>query len=224
MEFITTIAKLISREEFTKTSYRVELELAEAIDYIPGQFVNVLVAENVWRSYSIVSMHDMIVSLFVDVKPQGPGSLWFEKSEIGTETTAMLPLGSFALKESKNKKLFIATGTGLAPFIPMIKSLQKVDGEIEVSLYYGVRYDEDFLVHEYFSEEELSSINLVPCITRGKGIIPNSQNKRVTEILKDVDLDFKEYDVYICGNPKMVAEVSEIAKAKGGENIYTERY
>ncbi|MCA9386575.1 hypothetical protein KC669_00930, partial [Candidatus Dojkabacteria bacterium] len=129
------------------------------------------------------------------------------------------PMGNYGIKVSENNKIFIATGSGLAPFIPMIKSLKE-----KILLIYGIKnYDED-LSQIFLSE--VSNLEVIRCISDENIKITNLNdiNSRVTSYLKDNDLDWKNSDFYICGRNEMIVQVSEILENKGVKNIYKENY
>jgi len=58
--------------------------------------------------------------IVVNVAPMGPGSQYFLSCRVGDTVEIIAPLGMFCLTDSPNKKVFVATGTGIAPFYSMI--------------------------------------------------------------------------------------------------------
>lgn len=129
-------------------------------------------------------------SHFVDAKT---GDIFFMKG----------PNGQFRFDPSINKKvLFIAGGTGLAPFMSMIRHIKASNSQSDVILMYSVKYPT-----EVIRKEELNSyitglgIRLVVTVTRPD---PNNGWKGQTgHIGKDMILkyasDYIERTAYICG-------------------------
>jgi len=103
--------------------------------------------------------------------------------------------------------VWIASGTGIAPFYSMLRS-----GNFENKiLIHGERYLERFYFYDEFSE--VLGENYLRCCSReeGEGVYP----ARVTDYLKNtaaLPLDFK---YYLCGRAEMVVEARDILIERG---------
>lgn len=196
----------------------VRVVLKEGFDFKAGQFVNVEVEENFWRSYSIASPASEKNSLefVVDVSPGGKGSEFFKKIKANDLMHIKGPFGRLTLPESKdNDFCFVATGTGIAPFRSMVKEL---DGQ-RVSLFWGLRFKEDI-----FFEDEFKNLKKF-CISLSKPLEWKGETGHVTECLKRDDFD-KNTLFYLCGNQSMIEEVKGIliGKEVGEEKIIFEKF
>ncbi|MFV0590474.1 MAG: ferredoxin--NADP reductase [Draconibacterium sp.] len=126
------------------------------------------------------------------------------------------PFGKFGLDEKSlktNKHVFIASGTGIAPFHSMVQSNPGLD----YHLIHGVRY-----VDEAYEKEAYDASRLTLCTSRDdKGNFKG----RLTEYLKKADFD-KNTSFYLCGNSDMIFDSMEILSEKGfgRENINVEVY
>lgn len=102
---------------------RFDLVEPKEISFLSGQTIMFQVAAGVNRSMSIASAPSEKTSILVahDVSPMGPYSQWTLAANKGDPMNFIGPLGAFTLdRESPRKAVFIATGTGVAPFRSML--------------------------------------------------------------------------------------------------------
>lgn len=123
--------------------------------------------------------------------------------------------GSFVLQTgSEAPKVFIATGTGLAPVYNMIKSLPD---HTKKALFFSVSTQADL-----FYVEQLRAIpNLILSIHVTREQVPGYQSGRVDVASIDVG-DTVEW--YLCGNPSMISEAREKLSAKQFTKVYSEEF
>ena len=145
-------------------------------------------------------------------------------ADIGTKTKIRIPSGTFNVVKTENqKKVFIATGTGITPFFSIINELSKNNPRLKLNLLWGIRHEnEDFssmYLQDLLRTEQLEK---TLCLSA-----PMNQNEtfycgRVTDKLHESNIDFAKSDFYICGNPTMVYNVQQFLYLKGATNIYFE--
>ena len=99
-----------------------------------GQFARFRVAEHEWRDYSIAAADGRELTLLVSTRTGGCGSQFAERVAVGQETLMELPLGEFRLVGSSRRRVFVATGTGLAPLLPMMAELRRPYAKLELLL------------------------------------------------------------------------------------------
>jgi ferredoxin--NADP+ reductase len=126
------------------------------------------------------------------------------------------PFGKFGLEEKKistHKHIFIASGTGIAPFHSMVKSKQELDYEV----IHGVRY-----ANEAYEKAEYDQKKFTVCASRDKN---SDFNGRLTEYLKVAEFE-ENTCFYLCGNSDMIFDAMEILKDKGfdRESVTVEVY
>lgn len=197
-------SKLSSIEKVSSKVYLERFELVEPkeIVFLPGQTVMLYVAPGINRSMSIASVpaEKNSILLVHDVAPMGPYSKWALAAKVGDLMQFMGPLGMFVVyKESPRRKIFVATGTGIAPFHSMI-----LDDPINATLYWGMRREEDL-----FWRTEFSQIPFHLILSQ-----PGSSWKGDTGHVQD-HLVFDDADYYLCGNRHMVDDVRARAKSAG---------
>lgn len=122
--------------------------------------------------------------------------------------------------------VLIATGTGLAPYISMLRTALVKDAERRFVIVHGARFSWDL---GYRAElESLARIrpNLtyLPCITRpdqdphfqGRtGRVPALLEQGIVEKESGVPLEPSQTHVFLCGNPDMIQTVKVMLEARG---------
>ena len=115
------------------------------------------------------------------------------------------PFGKFGLDKKKlstHKHVFIASGTGIAPFHSIVKS----NPGLNYHLIHGVRYS-----NEGYEKEEYQRNRYTMCVSRDDR---GDFKGRLTAYLKKTGFD-KNTCFYLCGNSDMIFDAMEILKNKG---------
>lgn len=207
---IYDVKGLVKESRFLNPKIKfVRLGLKEDFVFKSGQFVNVEVAPNFYRAYSIASsgLTPKILEFVVDITPGGKGSQFFEKLNSGEEVHLKGPFGRLVLPESIAGELcFVATGTGIAPFRSMLGELDRG----RVSLFWGLRYKEDI-----FFEEEFKNLKKF-CISLSKPEDWNGKVGHITDCLEKESFS-QETLFYLCGNQAMITDAKKMLTEKGVE-------
>jgi all-trans-retinol 13,14-reductase len=229
-----TIFQFLSKTFLSEHTWEVNLVSKNSLSYNPGQFVSLAILPDTNRSYSIVSLTPTTsgthLTLIVKGTPSGPTEHWIDTVKLGDIFPAFIPMGRFSLHPTPAKKIFIAIGTGLAPFIPIIRQQLSIDLQTKIDLIYGVKTEKDDYSVRYFQEFLDSSSNFHRTLCVSQQSEQMEQNKpytffagRVTDYLKSITVE-TEADYYLCGNPLMVQEVQEILEQSEIDSIYTEKF
>ena len=213
-------ALLVDKQALTPTIWRLDFEVdADIDDYAPGQFARLRVDRFEWRDYSIAALHGRVVRLLISTRTGGRGSRFAIEAAPGTSTGIELPLGQYALSGNDRRKVFVATGTGLAPFLPMFRVLVQ-EGASECSeLIFGCRTRADDLTQRF----EALPAKVTRCISR-EAAAAGSFRGRVSDAVARLDFEPDDTDFYVCGSAAMVAEVQRILQARGARAIHIEAY
>jgi len=142
--------------------------------------------------------------------------------------------GKFLLQDDGHRALFVASGTGLAPFMSMIETLRGRGQTRDVVLLHGVSYDYDLAWREQLTELERGGgfpLRYVGTVSRPQRCPDWSGcTGRVEAIVAD-QLDEHgmtpaNATIYLCGNPDMITAVEEIATERGfpAEQVRKELY
>ncbi len=143
------------------------------------------------------------------------------------------PKGRFLLQDDGRSCLFVASGTGLAPFMSMICTLHGRGESRDIVLLHGVSYD-----HDLGWREHLTSVAADGFPLRYLGTVSRPQHspgwdgltgrvEAITEAqLDEQGLTADNATIYLCGNPEMIVAVDEIALGRGftPEQIRKELY
>jgi ferredoxin-NADP reductase len=200
---------------------------AEGLPFVPGQFVSLtqeIAGRPVTRAYSLASAPaGNRFELCLNRVKEGLLSPHLFAMQPGDEIEMREPLGFFVPRDPFRDSLFVATGTGIAPFRSMLKSPHVTKSGRALTLLYGSRYEEGLL---YRSElEELAGLRFLPTITRPT---PEWHGRTgwVQQHLDEALADRTGIDVYICGLKAMVDDVRAILKARGfgRKQILFEKY
>jgi phytoene dehydrogenase-like protein/NAD(P)H-flavin reductase len=213
-------AVLVAKQRLTPTIWRLAFELDRPVDgFAPGQFARLEVADYEWRDYSIAGLEGHTVHFLISTRTGGLGSQFVAGTEPGTATRIELPLGQYTLARNAHRKVFVATGTGLAPFLPMFRQLEREGGLETSELYFGCRTAADDIT------AGLAPLpaTVVACSSREKPR-PGGFEGRVSTALSSLRFDPATTDFYVCGSAAMVADCRAVLEARGASRIHVEAY
>jgi len=185
------------------------------IDFKPGQFINLNVADREYRSYSICSEHrdKQCISIAAAVNYEGLGANYIKSLEKGDTVYFIGPSGRFCLKEPLPARLvFVATGTGVAPFIPMLSYLKDTQYQGDVLLYFGIRSESDVIFKEELDNFMLSVPHFCYQIYVSR---PENWFGNIGRVNGFIPVDFDAH-YYLCGHPNMI---DDMLKKLSQENI-----
>ena len=134
-------------------------------------------------------------------------------------TELELPLGQFTLLNNARRKVFVATGTGLAPFLPMFGALDSMGKLDQAELLFGCRLNAENIM----SQLTPMPARVTPCVSREDPPQGGMQG-RVTDALARLEFDANETDFYLCGSSAMVADARTLLERRGAKNILVEVY
>src|SRR6202030_4638391 len=125
----------------------------------PGQFLTLSLlfdGKKVTRSYSICS--SPATSGYVEITPkrvsQGCASVFLnDRASVGMTVEANGAFGQFLFDESKHQNIvLLAAGSGITPMLAMLRYMDDLCLETNVTLLYCVRTTSDIIFHEELAE------------------------------------------------------------------------
>ena len=207
---------LTRTEPINDSVRRFWVDPKEVIDFEPGQFVtmDLPIAEKRlkrWRSYSIASVPQEKELEFCIVNLEGGlgTSFLFKEINLGDTIRFKGPSGTFvAPKEPDFDIVMICTGTGVAPFRPMIYDLlEKQNTSQKIHLIFGTRTEDGILYRSEFEKlaKTYSNFSYDVCLSRDqewqgtKGYV----HQVYLDQYKDARSDVK---FFLCGWSNMIDE------------------
>lgn len=191
----------------------------DSFDYTPGQFCIIhfpkLGGSMPHRSYSIADIEDNVVEFCISKKEGGQATDLLWKMKVGDELEVSEAKGHFTLREPFAPKIiFIATGTGVAPFRAMIKEMIAQKTKSEIHLVFGNRFLTDILYHQHWLdlEQEITNFHYHPILSREP---LNNRKGYVHELYPTLFKPGEKVQFYICGWNEMIKETRKNLKAKG---------
>jgi ferredoxin--NADP+ reductase len=203
----------------------------------------------VFRAYSVASSpYDEFIEFFSVVIPQGEFTSKVSHVQVGDSLLLnTTPFGYLTLARYQlplpNDLWLLATGTGLAPFLSILKTIDVWQQYQRIILVYSARTSQELAY-----QAEIGSIKSIygdngaafvflPIVTREadyageKARVPNLiLSGKLTELVGQ-KLDKERSHVMLCGNPQMVEDTKEALKSigltmnrRGEGNIAVENY
>lgn len=186
---------------------RLRLPPTSAFSFIPGQYIDVIGANGLRRSYSLANASFVEKFLELHVRAVDGGAMsnyWFNQAKPNDLLRLNGPLGTFFLRESaKLDVFFLATGIGIAPVKAMLESLVDVPAEKQpqsVTVLWGGRQLQDL----YFNVAAIPvKQRYVPVLSRAAEGWSGVKGY-VQDALLSLAPDFTQAAVYACGSDVMI--------------------
>lgn len=208
-----------------------EIPDLERFDFIPGQFVSLsemVKGKKVTRAYSIASRpKENTFELCLNLVHEGVFSPFLFAMNPGDTVEMKGPHGMFVMKQPANDSMFVATGTGIAPFLPMLQHVLAIDSGHQYTLVFGVRYEHSVLYMEEFEQlaRDHANFRFVCTVTRPTEAWKGNSGRVQQYVFSEIG-DRRNLDVYICGLKEMVNDVRDRLKELGFDKkqVIYERY
>lgn len=202
-------AKVIGRVPVADEIWRLDVEVEQPLSFIPGQYVRIRTTpEGPWRSYSMANAPgETRLSFYVRLVPNGEFSTWLkEKAEIGDTIELDGPRGSFFLRAEDRPRLFVAGGSGLAPFLSMLRHLGTQDDGQKTTLIVGARTGQHLFAQAEIAAMADANPNLRIAYAVESNPVDGARIGYPTDLIPELGLSAAER-VYVCGPPPMVDAV-----------------
>lgn len=203
-------ARLADIERVSSAVVRTRLEVAEPVDFLPGQYANLSVpGAGVSRAYSFANPPGRpALEFYHKLVPGGAMSTYLQdRARAGDAITLSPPAGHFYLRDNGRPLLLVAGGTGLAPFLAMLRSLaENARSDRPIRLLIGVN-----AAAEFFADAQLAELAETLPLRVERIAVSNEAwagpTGYVTQLLRD-DMVADSPEIYLCGPPAMIESCS----------------
>ena len=226
---VTTKVETVRQLSPSSIGFSLRLDAGAALSFLPGQYVHVgIPGTDQARSYSFSSMpKDGVVEFLVRNIPSGAMSSYLtDRATPGDAVTVTGPIGSFYLRDIRRPLLFLAGGTGLAPFLAMLEEIGTMGSAHPIHLIYGVTNDADLVETDKLTAfaQSMPFFSYETVVAASDSTHP--RKGYVTDHLPDAVLNGGNVDLYLCGPPSMVDAVRGYLSGKGvtPANFYFEKF
>lgn len=203
-------AEVVAVDRLSATSFGLRVRLAKPISFLPGQYVNLTVpGTERHRSYSFSSAPGgQEASFLIRNLPGGVMSSYLaDHAKAGDVLTATGPMGAFYLRPITRAQLWLAGGTGLAPFLSMLEQVAAQGADHPITLYYAVTRAADLVELDRVTAlaAKIGNVSVITVLAAADEA--HDRKGFVTDHVTAADLHGGDCDVYLCGPPPMVDAV-----------------
>jgi len=235
-------ATLVRRVDHTPElgSFWIRLD-GEPIPFEPGQYMTagVIADDRLWqRPYSVASAPSVAgtegYELYVRLVPIIRFTTLLWRLQPGARMRLIGPKGRFMLEpDDRRTHLYVSTGTGIAPFMSMIRETIAQGRPRRTVMLHGVSRASDLGYRtelEVLEGEALYPVRYVPTVSR-PGDPANAgwtgRTGRVEQVVgavcRDLGLRPDRTVVYICGNPEMILNVERVLMERGFPEFHVKK-
>jgi Na+-transporting NADH:ubiquinone oxidoreductase subunit F len=217
---------------------RIHLEQPDVIQFVPGQYLQLEVppyGSNVKpcrRTYSICSppSDNRCIELMIRRVPGGICTTWiFTLLKEGDRVNLRGPYGRLCLSATDRPMIWIAGGSGMAPFWSMIRDMRERRIQRPCTYFFGAVQRRDLFLLDEMAEIEkaLPNFRFIPALSQ-----PAPEDKwdgdvgLVTDVVARRVVDYSVNEFYLCGSGPMVDAVRALLEAKGvaAERMFFDRF
>ncbi len=203
-------AKVLSNECLDGGNYLLTLE--RKIDFLPGQVIAVTLGDIPPRLYSIASgVNDDFIQILYSINPQGVLTPKLASLQVEESLSYSKARGTFL--NDKKDSIWLATGTGIAPFVSMARSDLEIDRYVK-ALVHGTRGPYHFGADLF---KKLLGIKYERYVSGHLSEVNDSKRGRIGSSFEDSRMIDRNAEYYLCGKAEMVVEMRDLLIGKGIE-------
>ena len=218
---------VLSVRPWSDKTFSFTLSRPQDFAFASGEFVTIGLKREgklIARAYSIVSPGDAPELEFLSIHvPDGPLTSQLAQVRPGDSVWVnSKPTGSLTLEHVKPGRVLymISTGTGLAPFMSLVRDPATFERFEHAVLVHSVRTVSELAYREELEERSDGRFHYVPTVTREPFPTPERgsvlfQSGALAGRLGLPAVDPENDRVMICGNPEMTREMTDHLKAAG---------
>jgi ferredoxin--NADP+ reductase len=216
--------RVIENKHWTDALFSLRVE-APRISFEAGQFVRIALEENLARPFSFVNPpEDPLLEFYGIVVPEGPLSPRLARLRAGERLlVATNPAGFLVLSELPDAETLwlVSTGTGIAPFLSILRTTAPWRRFGSVVLVHAVRHARELvyqdLIRDISKDRGLRTVTFVSREAAAgslAGRIPAAMRDGRLEAAAGLELNQKSH-VMLCGNPDMLKDAAAALVERG---------
>jgi ferredoxin-NADP reductase/ferredoxin len=232
-------AEIVSIELIAERTMRLVLQLLPdsqhgiAFEFEPGQFVELDVFElNLQRAYSIANTPnwDGRLEFLIRLQPQGQFSTYLQHTaQIGYRLKVSAAAGTFGVQEqSLSPRCFVAGGTGLAPFLSILRRMADWGEDHPTQLFLGVNNEQEIFYQDELAAlaEAIPQLHVEICVWQPSETWTGFRGTPADALRAYLATAELLPDVFLCGPPLLVEAATQVAVDAGvdPERIFCERF
>ncbi len=207
---VTAGARVLSieRPSHDVAVVRLQVPVNAGFAFKAGQYANVLMKDGACRSYSMANAPDEpgLIEWHIRRVEGGRFSTYaYDKLKAGTLLRIAGPYGTFVLQPGDAPVVLLASGTGYAPVVSLLKTHGAELARRKAVLYWGGRTREDLYALEHVEgwERQYPGIRIIPVLSEPAAGWDGRTGFVHQAVLDDLS-DLSSFQVYACGNPLMI--------------------
>ena len=217
--------RVIENRHWTDTLFSLRVE-GPRLEFEAGQFVRIGIEPTLVRAFSFVNPPgDPVLEFYGVVVPQGPLSPRLARLNKGDVLqVASNPAGFLVLSEVPDAETLwlVSTGTGIAPFLSILRTETPWRRFRNVVLVHAVRYASELAYAELITRilQQRPSFRYVTFVSREP--TPGSLAGRIPAAIRDGRLEAAaglalgpRSHVMLCGNPQMLKDATAALAERG---------
>ena len=222
---------IAGKTQWNDTHYSLAIEVEGPV-FTAGQFVRVAMnigEEVVGRPYSLVNApHQRLFEIFFNIVPEGPLTSRLAELDVGDEIlmtdTANGLLTLPQVPDTARDLWLLATGTGIGPFLSILRTDEPWSRFDRIVLGYSVRHRDNLAYMDLIREFEAlhpDRFRFVPLVT-GEDVegalgcrIPEALTNGQLENQAQVALSPEHSHVMLCGHAGMIGDVVNLLEQRG---------
>ena len=228
---VTWTKSLITRKRVWKDGlFTITVDAPNVFPFTAGQFLQLgLVDEenHIHRPYSVASPHGTELEFYIVLVEDGELTpLLWALNEGDSLDVSERAAGRFTLERAPDADnlWLVATGTGLAPYIAMLRTEEPWERYQRICVVHGVRHEQDLSYQDElcaYGEQYPGRFAYVPATTRDEfstglqGRIPSLFEEGSLEEFAETSLTSTDSTILLCGNPAMLDDMELQLERRG---------
>lgn len=218
---ITELSYIAERTVRLKLRWQ-DTEAGAAVEFESGQYVTLSIPSiDISRAYSLANTSNWLGELVFLIRLQTHGQFSHyltETAKLGDVLLVDQAKGQFVFHaERLNPVIFIAGGTGVAPFLSMLTRMAELAENRDVLLLMGVNNEAELFAQQELLQLQtaLPSLTVQYCVWHPSDLWQGFVGTPADALAAYLQSFTTDCDIYLCGPPLLVDAVTTVAKNNG---------